>query len=690
MSASSQGRKPPNTGAVARKPSLSPLNTTSINTAQPQPATAQMVKIEPANAETYLESEGILDKESRVTFDLISVALLNTASDTKLTEDTLRARVRALALVGQKYTTEFIAQQTVTLVMEEVKRAQELGKAKAEMETEEVRQSLDKAKTALAEEISRVIEAKNIWLKATEDLTSLKETVSKLQLAVEDKSEETKGKMGQLKDAIERAADEMIMDRQLAREDIANSLGPMGNPYPFNPLYTNTAGDPNHYPYPGPPPRSYADAAALPPSVSQPERDIQQQQALDRLRGSEEKRDRQLMLDADDVGANGHTDLTEKELTEKIDKALQDLTAESLYNIEEVGVLHCDKVTKLPRGGVLILMNSIKSKKFLDQPDIAERFTEVLGITTKIIPRKFKVVIEKVSINTNLGNPKLPRRIEKDNGLVEGELVGLKWIKNPAQRSPNQRHAHIVAEFRTKSSANAFIKEPRLIEHEFVHLSKYNTDSFRCFKCQRPGHKSAECPQHHKTCGTCAQNHQTDKCNRTANPHCVTCNEAGHATWDRNNCPKYFIPNNSRSMHTADRHYKYYVTDEQWTWAPASNLSKRPTQTCRSAPITDFIQQNGRKNGGRQPRAATASSTGTQLPVNRPGSRALGHAQPSTPTNLIQTTLPFTSPIPPRYSPCRPIIPGPPTNETDPIPTVLITDVAPAPLANPAVESTNV
>ncbi|KAF8750376.1 hypothetical protein RHS01_09442 [Rhizoctonia solani] len=272
----------------------------------------------------------------------------------------------------------------------------------------------------------------------------------------------------------------------------------MGNPYPFNP-YTLTRRRPEPLPLPRPSPRSYADAAALPPSVSQPERDIQQQQALDRLRGSEEKRDRQLMLDADDVGANGNTDLTEKELTEKIDKSLRDLTAESLYNIEEVGVLRCDKVTKLPRGGVLILMNSIKSKKFLDQPDIAERFAE------------------KVSTNTNLGDPELPRRIEKDNGLVEGELVGLKWIKNPARRSPDQRHAHIVAD----------------------------TNS-----CTRPSTTPT---------ASAASNVKDQVTNRLnahnitkPNPHCVTCNEAGHATWDRDNCPKYFIPNNSRSMHTAD------------------------------------------------------------------------------------------------------------------------------------------
>ncbi|KAF8761653.1 hypothetical protein RHS01_01197 [Rhizoctonia solani] len=41
----------PNTGAVARKPSLLPLNTTSINKHNRNPQTAQMVKIEPANAE---------------------------------------------------------------------------------------------------------------------------------------------------------------------------------------------------------------------------------------------------------------------------------------------------------------------------------------------------------------------------------------------------------------------------------------------------------------------------------------------------------------------------------------------------------------------------------------------------------------------------------------------------------------
>ncbi|KAG8748993.1 hypothetical protein FRC11_011667 [Ceratobasidium sp. 423] len=395
-----QGRKVSSTGNITRKTSPPTLSTATTSTPTPQSTTtAQTVTFEPKNARTHLELQGVLDKDAKLNFDIITVALLKTADDTQLSEESLRSRVRALAYVGQQYTTEFIAQQTVGLVADQVLQAQKLGRERAVQETEEVRQSLESVKSALTEEVSRLIRDKSSWLKATEDFASLKETVINLQTVVEEKNKETMEKMEQMKEAIVTATDEMRIDKHFAGGDPAAFQPSLGMPYSWSPFDTNMAGGPY----------SYAKAAALPTSAAQPDRESQlQQQTLDRLRESEEKKDRQLMLNAEDIGAGNTANLTETALVERIDKVIQELTSDPLYNFEDMGIVRCDKVTKLARGGLLILMNSVKAKEFLAQPDVSELFAEALGMTTKVIPRRFKVVIEKVPIETNLDDLELP------------------------------------------------------------------------------------------------------------------------------------------------------------------------------------------------------------------------------------------------------------------------------------------
>ena len=69
------------------------------------------------------------------------------------------------------------------------------------------------------------------------------------------------------------------------------------------------------------------------------------------------------------------------------------------------------------------------------------------------------------------------------------------------------------------------------------------------------------------TCGMCAGNHRTDKCEKTdpGSYRCVNCNEAGHASWDRM-CPRFMDASKRAKQADPENTYKYFPTEEPWTW----------------------------------------------------------------------------------------------------------------------------
>ncbi|KAJ1306279.1 hypothetical protein OPQ81_010982 [Rhizoctonia solani] len=92
------------------------------------------------------------------------------------------------------------------------------------------------------------------------------------------------------------------------------------------------------------------------------------------------------MLNSEDLGGIKGHNLTKKALNKRIENVIKELTADELYNIDNMDIVQCNQDSKLLKGGVLILMNSAKAKDFLSQPDIAEHFAGILGVTLKIIP----------------------------------------------------------------------------------------------------------------------------------------------------------------------------------------------------------------------------------------------------------------------------------------------------------------
>ncbi|KAJ1300202.1 hypothetical protein OPQ81_011950 [Rhizoctonia solani] len=309
MSNATQRRKPAGPDKVTGKHTLGALNAAISRIPSQQSAiSTKQTKVEPENARVHLEMQEVLGKDEQITFDTLTVALIKTLDNTDLPDDVLRSRIRALAYVGQQYTREFVAQQTINFILEQAYQAQKTEREKIQAEFQEVRQNLDRERASIVEETLRLLNERTAWKKTMEDLASLKETVTKIQGAFVEKIGEAITMMSEVKATMETAVDEMRMDKYFASTDLcARNAGQNGG----NLGYTNETG--KIFSYAG----AAAAGAPQPTPAPQPQRELHQQQLLDRIRGSEEKHDRQLMLDSEDLGGIKGHNLTEKATKEQ-------------------------------------------------------------------------------------------------------------------------------------------------------------------------------------------------------------------------------------------------------------------------------------------------------------------------------------------------------------------------------------
>jgi len=55
--------------------------------------------------------------------------------------------------------------------------------------------------------------------------------------------------------------------------------------------------------------------------------------------------------------------------------------------------------------------------------------------------------------------------------------------------------------------------------NDFIHI-------IRCFKCNKFGHKSADCKESHDSCGLCSESHKTKDCKKQESEHCcINCKQ---------------------------------------------------------------------------------------------------------------------------------------------------------------------
>ncbi|THU80242.1 hypothetical protein K435DRAFT_622630, partial [Dendrothele bispora CBS 962.96] len=224
-------------------------------------------------------------------------------------------------------------------------------------------------------------------------------------------------------------------------------------------------------------------------------------------------------------------------------------------------------VRKLTGGRALCIFKSVEEALWLEAVGGLDDFAKAWAADMTAKPNLYEVIVEFVPVQANLGDCYETMQIESDSNIEGGDLVRARWIKDPEQRSPGQRVAHASLHFRTRQAANKAIKDGLFIAGKPVSARKPDYFLGLCTKCYKPGHIRATCPNHADVCGRCTGPHRTPTCNASDGElWCSECKEAGHGATQTDRCSTYIRKNESKQKRNLEAKYRFYVTEESWTW----------------------------------------------------------------------------------------------------------------------------
>jgi len=137
-----------------------------------------------------------------------------------------------------------------------------------------------------------------------------------------------------------------------------------------------------------------------------------------------------------------------------------------------------------------------------------EAFMAGFGSNVVMRDRALSVLVEFVPVAHSPDVLAENRRIERDSGLEEGQLLSTRWIKLMQRCALGQKSVHLIARFKTNNAANSAIKEGVVIVGKRVWARRMRKEPRMCLKCQSltTRHLAARCNQQ-VACGTCRRDH---------------------------------------------------------------------------------------------------------------------------------------------------------------------------------------
>lgn len=265
-------------------------------------------------------------------------------------------------------------------------------------------------------------------------------------------------------------------------------------------------------------------------------------------------------------GADPFAGLTEKEVLAKAQMAVELMAADGEERAREVSFLHARRTS---RGGAILVTQTVESAKWLREEANIGKFAEKMGGSCVARADACMVIAEYVPVAfvpevfTALG------QVERDSGLEKGAIREARYIRNPDNRSLNQRVAHMIMGLADPEQANLAIRNGLVIEGKAVTVRRHKRDPARCWKCQQVGvmHNAASCKSIHDTCARCAGMHQTKECKveERGDFKCANCKAKGHGAADRN-CPVFLAESNKIRTRNTDQLYRFFPTSDPTTW----------------------------------------------------------------------------------------------------------------------------
>lgn len=223
---------------------------------------------------------------------------------------------------------------------------------------------------------------------------------------------------------------------------------------------------------------------------------------------------------------------------------------------------------------ILIEFFSEAAPKWLRGSDAGNTLLRRLGNEEKwpaiFKNRIFPVFLQFVSVDWEPTLDNL-RQLEARNDLEPNSVIEARWVKNPKDRAPGQRSAHLRLWLRSPKDANKLLTGRIYVANSMVYAKKVSKEPIRCAKCFKFGHMAAHCGSiTQDVCAYCSGAHRIQVCKRDRPAHCVNCAGTDHAythTSTSRACPEFKRRCLVLDSRCPENLLQYYPTDEDWTWA---------------------------------------------------------------------------------------------------------------------------
>ncbi|KAG2743515.1 hypothetical protein P692DRAFT_20703328, partial [Suillus brevipes Sb2] len=216
----------------------------------------------------------------------------------------------------------------------------------------------------------------------------------------------------------------------------------------------------------------------------------------------------------------------------------------------------------LKNGGLIVELESESLASWLNGPIGKKALENHLDIDVSFRYRSYPIVLEYLSIQSQIESEGFLRQVEQDNDLPPASLTSIRWIKPATKRTPQHTKAFALLHVADINTANDILRDGLCIANE--RINRYN-------------HIAKNCTSTVDVCGTCGENHRTSSCNSYRTTRCVNCHSQQHTSWSRS-CPEFAKRCQDLDEKYPENRMPYFPTENAWTQIT------RPPKPPRSTP----------------------------------------------------------------------------------------------------------
>ena len=362
--------------------------------------------------------------------------------------------------------------------------------------------------------------------------------------------------------------------------------------------------------------RAYSQVVAtpLPLQPSPPHSPITHSQL--QIQNREQIKRRQVLVDFEKTEELQLGVMDEKTLTRKATDALYTVFA-AATDPKPVEVKLKSGIL-LRNGGLLLELNSDEAAQWLRSDGVITSFLENLGSGASIKNRTYQVLVQFVPVTFDPADDEHVRGFEENNGITNGSIAKMDWIKPKKDRKVGQKVATLRVYHRDVESANTILKQGAYVFNKRVVPRRPHKEPIRCLRCHKFGHERRNCNYENPYCRKCTRLHETEDCSAPSTEYkCINC-FGPHPSYSRE-CPKFWEKCQQMDQRCPENGLAYYPTKEPWTWvtldhaasaqappppppaAPAHQTRPPPTLRQTRLSDTDNTPQGPSRDNGSRP-----------------------------------------------------------------------------------------